>query len=92
MIRTSCRALLNLIGGQCGKSNAFSVGVYAIEENCLFISEINIPFIDSEYLYLLPMMLFSFLLLAYGIFANNIQSEILKRERGSKRLREILDE
>ena len=46
MIRTSCRALLNLIGGQCGKSNALSVGVYAIEENCLFISEINIPFID----------------------------------------------
>ena len=48
--------------------------------------------IDSEYFYLLPMMLFSFLLLAYGIFANNVQSEILKRERGSKRLREILDE
>jgi hypothetical protein len=38
------------------------------------------------------MMLFSFLLLAYGIFANNVQSEILKRDRGSKRLREILDE
>ncbi|URQ64997.1 heme ABC transporter permease CcmC [SAR86 cluster bacterium] len=48
--------------------------------------------IDSEYFYLLPMMLFSFLLLAYGIFANNVQSEILKRDRGSKRLREILDE